>query len=76
MTIHKLLLWFSYGAFAITGLVMVILGFLFFFSTIGSSLSGTSMFTQLLFGIILLVTGGGLLSSAFVESYRRFRHRS
>jgi hypothetical protein len=77
MAMRNLLFWFRYSLFAATGLVMIVLGFLFFRSMMTSSfLGGECVFTLLLFSIILLLTGGGLLSSTIAESFRRFSHRS
>lgn len=77
MCIRNLLFSLLYGVFAATGALMVILGFLFFSSMMkSSSLGGECVFTLLLFGIILLLTGSGLLSSMIAESYRKFRRKS
>jgi hypothetical protein len=73
---RDLLTWILYGLFAATGLAMVILGLLFFHSMVMSSPGGQGIFTLLLFGIILLVAGGGLLSSTIAESFRRLSRRS
>jgi membrane-bound ClpP family serine protease len=76
MAMRNLLFWFLYSLFAATGLVMILLGFLFFRSMVtSSSIGGACVFTLLLFSIILLLTGGGLLFSTIAESVRRFSRR-
>jgi hypothetical protein len=67
--------WFASGVFASIGLVMMILGVLFIRSMMVSSLCWAGIFTLSLFGVILLLTGGGLLSSTIAESFRRFWRR-
>lgn len=77
MAMRNFLFWFLCSAMAATGVTMVLLGLLFFQSMMTSaSLGGPGTFTLLLFSIILLLTGGGLLSSTIAESFRRFSHRS
>lgn len=65
--------WFLLGVLVTTGLMMMTFGVLFIRSMMTSSLSGVGIFALLLLGIVLLLTGGGLLSSTVAESIRRWR---
>lgn len=76
MAVRNLLTWLLYCSMAATGLFMIVLGFLFLHSMMISSLRGEGVFTLLLFAIILLLTGAGLLSSTIAKSFQHFSRRS
>lgn len=70
---QKALFWFVFGAMMTFAIMLMVFGVLFMkdvYISMGSG-SGEVTFTSLLFGIILLLVGGGLLCSTIAETIRK-----
>lgn len=73
MSMHRSVFWFLFGVIITFGCVLMVFGVLFIrdaFISAGET-GGEVMILSLLFGIILLLVGGGLLSSCIAESIRK-----
>lgn len=70
---HRALFWFVFGAMITFAIMLMVFGVLFMKDVYVSMGSGTGevTFTSLLFGIILLLVGGGLLCSTVAETIRK-----
>jgi hypothetical protein len=71
--VQKALFWFVFGAMMTFAIMLMVFGVLFMkdvYVSMGSG-SGEVTFTSLLFGIILLLVGGGLLCSTIAETIRK-----
>jgi hypothetical protein len=66
---NKILLWFLFGVFTSLALLMVVFGILFIKDVYGHSAEAS--FGSLIFGILLLLVGGGVLSSTIAETVRK-----
>ena len=70
---HRALFWFLFGVMLTFAVLLMAFGVLFmrdvYLST--GSASGEVPFTSLLFGIILLLVGGGLLCSTIAETVKK-----
>ena len=67
---HRVLFWFLFGVMLTFAAMLMVFGVLFMrdvYLSMGSA-SGEVPFTSLLFGIILLLVGGGLLCSTIAET--------
>jgi uncharacterized membrane protein YhaH (DUF805 family) len=67
---HRALFWFMFGVMITFAAMLMVFGVLFMrdvYLSIGSG-SEEVAFTSLLFGIILLLVGGGLLCSTIAET--------
>ena len=67
------LFWFVFGAMITFAIMLMVFGVLFMkdvYVSMGSA-SGEVTFASLLFGIILLLVGGGLLCSTIAETIRK-----
>ena len=62
--------WFVFGVFFTLSIIMVVFGILFVRDVYYSR--GEAVFGSLLIGVILLLAGGGLLSSTVAETVRKF----
>ncbi len=71
------LYWFMFGVFVTFGAMLMLFGVLFMKDVYLSLIvaKGTIAFPSLLFGIILLMVGGGLLSSTIAKSIRKMASR-
>ena len=69
----SLLYWIMFGVYMIVGFVLLFFGALFLRHVYIALLmsDGRIAIPSLLFGVILLMVGGGILSSAFARSVRR-----
>ena len=70
---HRALFWFLFGVMLTFAAMLMVFGVLFMrdvYLSMGSS-SGEVPFTSLLFGIILLLVGGGLLCSTIAETVKK-----
>ena len=70
---QRALFWFVFGAMITFSVMLMVFGILFMkdvYVSMGSG-SGEVAFTSLLFGIILLLVGGGLLCSTIAETIRK-----
>ena len=70
---QRALFWFVFGAMITFAVMLMVFGILFMkdvYVSMGSG-SGEVAFTSLLFGIILLLVGGGLLCSTIAETIRK-----
>jgi hypothetical protein len=70
---QRALFWFVFGAMITFAVMLMVFGVLFMkdvYVSMGSG-SGEVTFTSLLFGIILLLVGGGLLCSTIAETIRK-----
>jgi hypothetical protein len=65
----RMLSWFTFGVLLTLSVIMIVFGVLFIKDVYLHS--GEAVFGSLLFGIILLVVGGGLLSSTIAETVRK-----
>ena len=67
---QRALFWFVFGAMITFAIMLMVFGVLFMkdvYVSMGSA-SGEVTFTSLLFGIVLLLVGGGLLCSTIAET--------
>jgi uncharacterized membrane protein len=62
--------WFVFGVFFTLSIIMVVFGILFIRDVYYSR--GEVAFGSLVIGVILLLAGGGLLSSTVAETVRKF----
>ncbi|MCX5798865.1 MAG: hypothetical protein NTU90_04795 [Proteobacteria bacterium] len=62
--------WFAFGVFFTLSVTMIVFGILFIRDVY--VFRGEVSFGSLIFGIILLMVGGGLLSSTIAETIRKF----
>lgn len=62
--------WFAFGVFFTLSVIMIVFGILFIRDVY--VFRGEVSFGSLIFGIILLMVGGGLLSSTIAETIRKF----
>ena len=72
-TMHRALFWFLFGVMFTFASMLMVFGVLFMrdvYVSAGSA-SGEVAFTSLLFGIILLLVGGGLLCSTIAETVKK-----
>ena len=70
---HRALFWFLFGVMLTFAILLMAFGVLFMrdvYLSMGSA-SGEVPFTSLLFGIILLLVGGGLLCSTIAETVKK-----
>ncbi len=70
---HRTLFWFLFGVMFTFSVMLMVFGVLFMrdvFGSVGSG-SGEVAFTSLLFGIVLLLVGGGLLCSTVAETIKK-----
>ena len=70
---HRALFWFLFGVMLTFAVLLMVFGVLFMrdvYLSMGSA-SGEVPFTSLLFGIILLLVGGGLLCSTIAETVKK-----
>ncbi|MBP1730699.1 MAG: hypothetical protein H6Q55_1128, partial [Deltaproteobacteria bacterium] len=70
---QRALFWFVFGAMITFAVMLMVFGVLFMKDVYVSMGSGSAevTFTSLLFGIILLLVGGGLLCSTIAETIRK-----
>ena len=70
---QKAFFWFVFGAMITFAVMLMVFGVLFMKDVYVSMGSGSAevTFTSLLFGIILLLVGGGLLCSTIAETIRK-----
>jgi hypothetical protein len=70
---QKAFFWFVFGAMMTFAIMLMVFGVLFMKDVYLSMDSGRGevTFTSLLFGIILLLVGGGLLCSTVAETIRK-----
>jgi hypothetical protein len=66
---NRILFWFVFGVFFTLSIMMIVFGILFIRDVYLHR--GEAVFGSLLVGIILLMTGGGLLSSTVAETIRK-----
>jgi hypothetical protein len=71
---NRLLLWFVFGVFFTAAILMITFGVLFIKDVYVNR--AEVAFGSLIFGIILLLAGGGLLSSTVAETIRKLIHKS
>jgi hypothetical protein len=67
---NRLWSWFAFGVFFTLSVTMIVFGILFIRDVY--VFRGEVSFGSLIFGIILLMVGGGLLSSTIAETIRKF----
>ena len=70
---QRALFWFVFGAMITFAVMLMVFGVLFIrdvYTSIGSQ-AGEVAFASLLFGIVLLLVGGGLLCSTIAETIRK-----
>jgi hypothetical protein len=67
---NRLWSWFVFGVFFTLSVTMIVFGILFIRDVY--IYRGEVSFGSLIFGIILLMVGGGLLSSTIAETIRKF----
>ena len=70
---QRALFWFFFGVMLTFAVLLMVFGVLFMrdvYLSMGSA-SGEVPFTSLLFGIILLLVGGGLLCSTIAETVKK-----
>ncbi len=67
---ERLWFWFIFGVFFTLSVMMVVFGILFIRDVYVSK--GEVAFGSLIIGIVLLLSGGGLLSSTIAETVRKF----
>lgn len=65
----RILLWFLFGVFTSMALLMVVFGVLFIKDVYVNKAEAS--FGSLIFGVLLLLAGGGVLSSTIAETVRR-----
>ncbi|HNS78885.1 MAG: hypothetical protein WBJ54_01510 [Syntrophorhabdus sp.] len=65
----RILLWFLFGVFTSMALLMVVFGVLFIKDVYVNRAEAS--FGSLIFGVLLLLAGGGVLSSTIAETVRR-----
>jgi hypothetical protein len=70
---NRILLWFMFGVFSSLAMLMVVFGILFIRDVYVHRAEVS--FGSLIFGILLLMVGGGLLSSTVAETVRRLRQK-
>ncbi len=78
MDVHRAMFWFFFGAIVTFGFTLMAFGVVFLrdaFIGMGDAVRGEFVFSSFLFGMVLLIVGGGLLSSAIAESVRRMWKR-
>lgn len=66
---NRILLWFLFGVFTSMALLMVVFGALFIRDVYVHRAEAS--FGSLIFGILLLLAGGGVLSSTIAETVRK-----
>ena len=66
---NRMLLWFLFGVFTSMALLMVVFGALFIKDVYVNRAEAS--FGSLIFGILLLLAGGGVLSSPIAETVRK-----
>ncbi len=71
--LKRMFFWFVFGVFFTLSIVMIVFGILFIRDVYFSR--AEVAFGSLIFGIILLVTGGGILSSTIAETIRNLVQR-
>jgi len=71
--LSRMFFWFVFGVFFTLSIVMIVFGILFIRDVYYSR--AEVAFGSLIFGIILLVAGGGLLSSTIAETIRKLLQR-
>ena len=70
---RRALFWFLFGVIFTFAVMLMVFGVLFIrdvYTSIGSE-TGAVSFASLLFGIVLLLVGGGLLCSTVAETIRK-----
>jgi hypothetical protein len=70
---HRALFWFLFGVMFTFSVMLMVFGVLFMrdvYVSMGSP-NGEVAFASLLFGIILLLVGGGLLCSTIAETVKK-----
>jgi hypothetical protein len=70
---NRLLLWFLFGVFFSVSMVMVVFGVLFLRDVY--VYRGEVSFGSFIFGMLLVVVGGGLLSSTIAETVRKLTQK-
>lgn len=68
--LERLWFWFIFGVFFTLSVMMIVFGILFIRDVYVSK--GEAIFGTLMIGVILLLSGGGLLSSTIAETLRKF----
>lgn len=66
---YRILLWFLFGVFISLALLMIVFGLLFIKDVYVHRAEAS--FGSLIFGILLLLAGGGLLSSTIAETVKK-----
>lgn len=66
---NRILLWFLFGVFISLALLMIVFGLLFIKDVYVHRAEAS--FGSLIFGILLLLAGGGLLSSTIAETVKK-----
>jgi multisubunit Na+/H+ antiporter MnhG subunit len=66
---NRLLLWFLFGVFTSLALLMVVFGVLFMKDVYVNRVEAS--FGSFIFGVLLLLVGGGVLSSTIAETVRK-----
>lgn len=70
---NRILLWFLFGVFTSLALLMVVFGILFIKDVYVHRAEAS--FGSLIFGILLLMAGAGVLSSTIAETVRKLFQR-
>ena len=69
---HRALFWFLFGVMLTFSVMLMVFGVIFMRSVLSmGSASGEDAFVSFLFGIILLLVGGGLLCSTVAETIKK-----
>lgn len=73
----RVLSWFLFGVFVTFGIMLIVFGIFFMRNLLLALGTDRAEFAvpSLLFGIILILVGGGLISSTIAESVKRILHR-
>jgi hypothetical protein len=66
---NRLLLWFLFGVFTSLALLMIVFGILFIKDVYVHRAEAS--FGSFIFGVLLLLVGGGVLSSTIAETVRK-----
>jgi hypothetical protein len=73
----RMLSWFLFGVFLTFGMMLIVFGVFFMRNLLFAVGTGSGEFAvpSLLFGIVLILVGGGLISSTVAETVRRTLHK-
>lgn len=70
---NRMFFWFIFGVFFTLSMIMIVFGILAIRDVYVSR--GEAVFGSLIFGIVLLLVGGGLLSSTIAETIRKLKEK-